>query len=110
MPKHLVVAIEASLIGYGAGLPLALAKLNQSSDSEAAANGCVIAAWSVASLASETFDVISRFELEEPAHLRFCKITRNVGVTRVAIYAADVSRPGKVANIVSRSRNVGMGA
>ena len=75
------------------------AKLDQPSNSDAAATDCVVAARSVASLTAESFDVILRFELEQPAHLGFGKFTRNVGVTRIAIRAADIPRPGKIAHI-----------
>jgi hypothetical protein len=101
VPESLVMTIKASPVGGGDRLTVVLAKLDKPSDSDTAAADCVVAARSVASLATETLNFILRFELEKPAHFGFGEFARDIGVTRIAICAADISGPGKIADVPS---------
>ncbi len=101
VPESLVMAIEASAVGSGDRLTLVLAKLDQPSDSSTAATDCVVAAGAVASFATETFDFVLRFELEQATHLCFGKFTRDIGVTCIAVHAADISGPDKIAEVLT---------
>ena len=99
MPKRFIVTVHASLVGPSDRLSTIDAKFDQPSHARAAAGDRMIAAGSVASLASATFEVIGRMELEQAPHFGFREIAREVEMASVAINAADVFGLRKIAEV-----------
>ncbi len=93
------MAIHAHLIGDLDRLSAIDTKLNQPANADASSGDRMVAAGAVASFASTPFEVVARFDLEQPPHFGFGEFAREIQMAGVAIHAADIFRLREVANV-----------